>query len=83
MNNLVKLTETIVKKIVSNEEAVSVREFESTEDDTIQIEVMVSKDDLGRVLGKDGRTIKAVRTIVQAASSLDGGKRTKINVDSY
>ncbi len=83
MNNLVVLTETIVKKLVNNEEAVSVREFESTDEDIIQIEVMVSKDDLGRVLGKDGRTIKAVRTIVQAASSLYDGKRTKINVDSY
>ena len=83
MNNLVVLTETIIKKIVSDEESVSVKEFESTEENMIQIEVMVSKDDLGQVIGKDGRTINAIRTIVQAASSLNDGKRTKINVDSY
>ena len=83
MNNLVVLTETIIKKIVSDEESVSVKEFESTEENMIQIEVMVSKDDLGKVIGKDGRTINAIRTIVQAASSLNDGKRTKINVDSY
>lgn len=83
MNNLVVLTETIIKKIVNDEESVSVREFESNEDNIIQIEVMVSKSDLGKVIGKSGRTINAIRTIVQAASSLNDGKRTKINVDSY
>lgn len=83
MNNLVVLTETIIKKIVGDKESVSVREFESLEDNTIQIEVMVSKEDLGKVIGKSGRTINAIRTLVQAASSLKDGRRTKINVDSY
>ena len=83
MENLVLLTETIVKKIGNDEGSVSVREFESTEDDTIQIEVMVSNDDLGKVIGRNGKTINAIRTIVQASATINGGKRTKINVDSY
>ena len=81
--NLVNLTDTIIKKIVSDSESVSVKEFESTEDNTIQIEVVVSNDDLGRVIGKNGRTINSIRTIVQAAATLDDNKRVKINVDSY
>ena len=81
--DLVSLTDTIIKKIVSDSESVSVKEFESTEDDVIQIEVVVSSDDLGRVIGKNGKTINSIRTIVQAAGTLNGNKRVRINVDSY
>lgn len=81
--NLVLLTETIVKKIVSESEAVSVKEFESEEENTIQIEVVVSENDLGKVIGKNGRTINSIRTIVQASASLNDNKKVKINVDSY
>ena len=81
--DLVVLTDTIIKKIVSDSESVSVKEFESTEDDTVQIEVIVSSDDLGKVIGKNGRTINSIRTIVQAAGALNGNKRVRINVDSY
>lgn len=81
--DLVVLTETIIKKIVSDNESVSVKEFESTEENTVQIEVVVSSDDLGKVIGKNGRTINSIRTIVQASASLNGNRRVKINVDSY
>lgn len=81
--DLVLLTDTIIKKIVSDSESVSVKEFESTEDNTVQIEVVVSKEDLGKVIGKNGRTINSIRTLVQASASLNGGRRVNINVDSY
>lgn len=81
--DLIKLTETIVKKIVNDEESVSVKEFVSEEENTIQIEVMVSKEELPKVIGKEGRIINAIRTIVQAASYNDENKNIKINVDSY
>lgn len=81
--DLVKLTETIIKKIVSESEAVSVKEFESEEENTIQIEVVVAEADLGKVIGKNGRTINSIRTIVQASASLNDNKKVKINVESY
>ena len=81
--NLVELTETIIKKIVSDPESVSVKEFETEEENTIQIEVLISADDMGRVIGKDGRNINSIRTIVQASSSLEDNKKVHINVDSY
>ncbi len=83
MNNLVELTEYIVKKLVSDSDSVSVKEFESDEDDTILIEVMISNDDLGKVIGKDGHVINAIRTIASASSYINGNKKVKINVDSY
>ena len=81
--NLVELTETIIKKIVSDPESVSVKEFETEEENTIQIEVLISNDDMGKVIGKNGKIINSIRTIVQASSSLEDNKKVKINVDSY
>ena len=81
--NLVKLTETIIKKIVSDPESVSVKEFQTEEENTIQIEVLISSDDMGKVIGKNGKIINSIRTIVQASSSLEDNKKVKINVDSY
>ena len=81
--DLVLLTETIVKMVVKDTEAVSAKEYESTEENLIHLEVMVAQDDLGRVIGKDGKTIKAIRNVVQASSSLNDGKKVKIDVDAY
>ena len=81
--NLVTLTEAIIKKIVSDPESVSVKEFDTEEENTIQIEVLISNDDMGKVIGKEGKIINSIRTIVQASSSLEDNKKVKINVDSY
>ena len=81
--DLVVLTETIIKKIVSDEDSVSVKEFENEEENTIQIEVLVPENDLGKVIGKNGRTINSIRTIVQASASINGGMRVRVNVESY
>ncbi len=83
MNNFVELTEFIVKNIVNEPEGVSVKEFESDEDNTVLIEVMVSSDDMAKVIGHGGKTINSIRTIVQAASSTSENKLIKINIDSY
>lgn len=81
--NFVKLTETIVKKLVTDPESVSVKEFESDEENTILIEIMVHSSEMPKVIGKNGNIINSIRTIVQASSYLKDNKKIKINVDSY
>ena len=81
--DLVKLTETIIKEIVSDKDSVSVKEFESEDEGTILIQVMIGSDDMGKVIGKDGKVIGAIRTLVQAASYINENKKVTINVDSY
>ena len=44
---------------------------------------MVPKDEMGRVIGKQGKMAKALRTIVQASSFINENKRVNINIDSY
>ena len=80
---LVKLTETIVKELVKDSDSVTVKEFPSENDDEITIQVMVPEDEMGRVIGKQGKMSIALRTIVQACSFINENKRVNINIDSY
>ena len=62
-----ELIEYIAKALVDNPDAVRVTEIEGEK--TSVIELNVSKDDLGKVIGKQGRTARAMRTILSAAST--------------
>ena len=81
--DLVKLTEEIVKSLVEDADAVSVKEFSSDDEKTILIQVMVNDEDMGRVIGKNGRTANAIRTLVQASSALKDNKYVKIDIDKF
>ncbi len=81
--DLVALTEKIVKSIVLDAEAVSVKEFETEEENVMLIQVMVAEEDIGRVIGKGGRTANAIRTLVQASSALQENKYVKIDIDKF
>ena len=61
------LVEVIAKALVENPDAVIVTETE--EEDTIYVELKVGSSDMGKVIGKQGRIAKAIRTVVKAASS--------------
>ena len=61
------LIEYIAKVLVDNPEEVSVTELEGKQ--TSVIELRVAKEDLGKVIGKQGRTARAMRTILGAAST--------------
>ncbi|MBQ9013016.1 MAG: KH domain-containing protein [Bacilli bacterium] len=80
---LVKLTEMIVKELVVDAESITVKEFPSEEENTITIQVLVPEDEMGKVIGKQGKIAKALRTIVQASSYINDNKRVNINIDSY
>ena len=62
-----ELVEVIAKSLVDNPNAVEVREIEGEQ--TSVIELKVAKQDLGKVIGKQGRTARAMRTILNAAST--------------
>ena len=81
--NLVELTEFIVKSLVTDKESVSVKEFPSDDERIIIIQVLVSEADMGKVIGKSGKIANAIRTLVQASSSIKDRKSVKINIDSF
>lgn len=64
---LKELIEFMAKALVDNPEKVRVSEIEGEQ--TSVIELRVAKEDLGKVIGKQGRTARAMRTILSAAST--------------
>jgi len=62
--------EHIVRSIVDDPEAVKVEGFE--DGSKILLEVRVGEGDLGRVIGRRGRTAQSIRTVVRAAATRDG-----------
>jgi len=61
-----ELLETIAKALVDNPECVSVNEVEGEQ--SLILELKVSKEDMGKVIGKQGRIAKAIRTVIKAAA---------------
>ena len=57
--------ELVVKALVDDPEAVDVREIER--EGATRIEVRVAQTDMGKVIGKQGRTVRALRSVVYAA----------------
>ena len=66
---MVELVKYIATSLVDKPEAVDVREVE-TDEGTV-IELRVDPDDMGKVIGKQGRIAKAIRTVVKAATAKD------------
>lgn len=71
------LAEYLIKSLADHPEKVELEERE--EDDTVLIELRISSDDLGKIIGKNGNTINAIRTVLQTAAS-SHKKRAKLEV---
>ena len=74
MKNLVEI---IAKSLVDNPDLVEVNEIAGEQ--SIIIELKVSQDDMGKVIGKQGRIAKAIRTVVKAAA-IKENKRVVVEI---
>jgi predicted RNA-binding protein YlqC (UPF0109 family) len=68
------LTEYIAKSLVDHPEEVSVDEIRHG--NHVTLELSVSKDDMGRVIGKGGRVANAIRTLLRVAAEREGSQVT-------
>ena len=66
---MVELVRYIARSLVDNPDAVDVREVDQP--DAMVIELRVAPEDMGKVIGKQGRIAKAIRSIVKAATLKD------------
>ena len=64
----------VVKQLADNPEKVKVKEVKGEQN--IILELSTAKEDIGRIIGKQGRTIKALRTLLNAASVKTGHRVT-------
>ena len=72
-----ELVEFIAKSLVDNPDMVEVNEVEGSQ--SLIIELKVAPEDMGKVIGKQGRIAKAIRTVVKAAATKDN-KRVIVEI---
>ena len=77
MAQLENLLLVLARSLVDEPERVEVSGTES--DSRVDLELRVAPHDMGRVIGRQGRTIRAIRTVVKAAS-VKAGKRVTVEV---
>jgi predicted RNA-binding protein YlqC (UPF0109 family) len=65
-----ELIEFIAKSLVENPGKVGVTEYRRG--DRVSLELQVAKDDMGRVIGKNGRVANAIRTLLRVSSEREG-----------
>ena len=80
MINYVELIKNLIMPLVIHEDQVNVTSTTS-EDGTINVNVNVANEDVGRVIGKGGKIATSIRTIVYAAASKEDQK-IKVNIDA-
>jgi len=78
--NFIEMIENLVKPLLNNQEGVQVKEI-SDIDDNLTVEVLVNAEDLGRVIGREGRVANAIRTVAYSAA-IKEGKKVRINFDT-
>ena len=71
-----ELLEFLARSLVDNPDEVRVEETEN--DDMVVLRLSVAKEDVGKVIGKQGRIAKAIRTVVKAAATREN---KKVNVE--
>ena len=71
---------TIAKGLVDDKNSVTVTTDEPDENNVIVFHLHVAQDDMGRVIGKQGRIAKAIRTVMSSAAS-KVGKKVAVEID--
>lgn len=77
MKDLTDLVLTIVRPLVTQPDQVSLEIVES--DDFFEYNLSVAPEDIGRIIGKQGRVAKAIRTIVYGVRT-EGPKKVRLNI---
>ena len=68
---IVNLLSVILKKLVVNTDAIKIDKDDSSRDGLIIYRVTVDENDMGKVIGRQGRTAKSIRSVVRAAAMLN------------
>lgn len=71
-----EILQTIIENLVDNSEAVEIKQTD--EPSSILLEVKVAEGDMGKVIGKQGKTAKSIRTVMKAVAAKE---HKKVNVE--
>ncbi len=76
--NIEELIKQVVTALVDDPNSVTVESVD--EGGSLVVNVRVAADDIGKVIGRQGRVIKSLRTIARAASTYSGGKHIEVEI---
>jgi len=79
--DIVKFTENLVKSISPDADMIKVTSYESEEG--IKIDILVPENAMGAVLGREGKNIKAIRTLINAYAYKFKISHVEVHVDSF
>lgn len=71
VDDVAGLVDAVVRPLIDHADELSIESYEE-DDGTIFVEVRVNEEDAGKVIGRQGRVIKAIRTLARAAASKEG-----------
>ena len=69
-----EILETIITSLVENKDAVEIKEIDNEK--SIVFEVKVAKEDMGKVIGRQGRLARSIRTVIKAAANKEQKRAT-------
>ncbi len=78
MSDLKEFIEYVVKSVVDNPDEVRIKEISGEQ--AVIYELQVGKRDMGKVLGKHGSNVTAIRTLLSAVSAKAGKKRVRLKI---
>ena len=71
------ILETMIRHLVENPDAVEITEVQA-EDKAVTLEVKVASEDMGRVIGKQGKTARSIRTVMKSIAAKD---KKRVNIE--
>ncbi len=74
-----EILETVIRNLVSEPEAISINEVQGEQ--SIVFEIRVAEKDMGKVIGKEGKVAKAIRTIIKAVAAKEDKRVTVEFID--
>lgn len=81
MKSLEEYTEILVKSIIKKPDLLKVSTHDI--DGTIKLDILVQQDVMGSVIGKNGRTIHAIRTLISLYAYKENLPKVEVNVESF
>lgn len=74
-----EILETVIRNLVSEPEAISINEVQGEQ--SVVFEIRVAEKDMGKVIGKEGKVAKAIRTIIKAVAAKEDKRVTVEFID--
>ena len=69
-----EILKTIISNLVDDKNAVEIKQVDSSDEKSVTFEVKVAESDMGKVIGKQGRLAKSIRTVMKAVAAREHKK---------